>query len=147
MSRRTTGRNIDDLLAEVADEAEAAERTADPDAPLPEHVKITRPGHARSKVLQVRLNPDEMAAVEAIAERRGLPVSTVAREQILQLLADDAAFGSTGSPLRRYFLDAADRANESADALRRISHMLRSESVQRALAELDEPAFLSMGTT
>jgi hypothetical protein len=37
----------------------------------------------------VRLNPEEMAELEALAERRNLPVSTVAREQILRLLANE----------------------------------------------------------
>jgi hypothetical protein len=80
---------LEQALAE-ADEIEAAGGTTDPDAPLPDHIKVTRPGRARSKVLQVRLNPEEMAALEAIAERRNLPVSTVAREQILRLLREDA---------------------------------------------------------
>jgi hypothetical protein len=85
-----SNRKLLQAIAE-ADEIEAAEHTTDPDAPLPAHVKVSQPGRARSKVLQVRLNPEEMAALEAIAQDRGLPVSTVAREQILHLLsADDA---------------------------------------------------------
>lgn len=83
---------LDDLLAEVADEAEAGEADQT-ERPIPEHVKVTR-GNPRSKVLQVRLNPDEMAALEAIADRRELPVSTVAREQLLRLIAADAAAGT-----------------------------------------------------
>ena len=86
------GGKFEQALAE-ADDIEAAEHTTDPDAPLPAHVKISQPGHARSKVLQVRLNPAAMAALEEIAERRGLPVSTVAREQILRLLAEDGGYG------------------------------------------------------
>jgi hypothetical protein len=80
---------LDDLLAEIADEAEAGEADQT-ERPIPEHVKVTR-GNPRSKVLQVRLNPDEMAALEAIADRRELPVSTVAREQLLRLIAADPA--------------------------------------------------------
>ncbi len=87
MSKHLKKQELDDLLAEIADEAEATEHTTDRDAPLPAHVKVSQPGHARSKVLQVRLNPEELAALAAIAERRGLPVSTVAREQILRLVA------------------------------------------------------------
>ena len=37
----------------------------------------------------MRLNPEEMAALEVIAEHRGLPVSTSAREQLLRLLRED----------------------------------------------------------
>jgi hypothetical protein len=84
-------RRLNDLLAEVADEAEAAEADQT-ERPIPDHVKVTR-GNPRSKVLQVRLNPDEMAALEAIAERRELPVSTIAREQLLRLIAADTAAG------------------------------------------------------
>lgn len=79
---------LEQALAE-ADEIEAAERTIDPSTSLPGHVKVAQPGRTRSKVLQVRLNPDELARLEVIAERRGLPVSTVAREQILDLLSED----------------------------------------------------------
>lgn len=106
---------LEQALAE-ADEIEAAERTADPDAPLPAHVKVSQPGRARSKVLQVRLNPEELAALEAIAERRELPVSTVAREQLLRLLADDEA--ADPNPLGG-LLEMADRLNEYAHEVRR----------------------------
>lgn len=105
---------LDKALAE-ADDIEAAERTADPDAPLPAHVKVSHPGRARSKVLQVRLNPDEMATLEAIAERRNLPVSTVAREQILRLLDADAAESDPVSAL----VVTADRLKEYAMEVRR----------------------------
>jgi uncharacterized protein (DUF1778 family) len=64
-----------------------------PPPPTPPHVKASRPNLSRSKTLQVRLNPDEYAAIERIAEERGLPVSTIARAQLLALLdtptADD----------------------------------------------------------
>lgn len=106
---------LEQALAE-ADEIEAAERTTDPDAPLPANVKVSQPGRARSKVLQVRLNPDELAELEAIAERRGLPVSTVAREQILRLVAEDT--GEEPNPLGQ-LLDAAERVNEIAHEVRR----------------------------
>ncbi|ULP45937.1 ribbon-helix-helix domain-containing protein [Mycolicibacter virginiensis] len=84
------GKRLEQALAE-ADDIERAEADADPNAPIPAHVKVSRPGRARSKVLQVRLNPDEFDALEEIAERRGLPVSTVAREQLLRLIAADEA--------------------------------------------------------
>jgi hypothetical protein len=82
-------KSLEDRLADIADEAEAGEedQTA---RPIPAHVKVTR-GHPRSRVLQVRLNPDEYAAIERIAERRGLPASTVAREELLKLVAEEDA--------------------------------------------------------
>lgn len=77
--------SFDDRLAQIGAEAEAAE-SDQTDRPLPAHVNVTRPGRARSKVLQVRLNSDEFEALETIAAARGLPVSTVAREQLLGLI-------------------------------------------------------------
>lgn len=59
--------------------------------PPPGHLTVSRPNRARSKVLQVRLSPEEFEAVERAAERRGLPASTVARERLLRLLSEDAA--------------------------------------------------------
>lgn len=81
------GERLDQAIAEAADiEAAEAARGHDDDAPLPPHVKVSRPNRARSRVLQVRLNPDEMEALEQFARRCGLPVSTVAREQLLHLV-------------------------------------------------------------
>jgi hypothetical protein len=59
--------------------------------PPPGPVTVSRPIQARSKVLQVRLSPEEFDAVERAAERRGLPASTVARERLLKMLNEDAA--------------------------------------------------------
>lgn len=75
--------SIDRLLDEAAADAEAAED--DIEVEIPAHVKITR-GGPRTRVLQVRLNDDELAALEALAESRGLPPSTVVRELILNAL-------------------------------------------------------------
>ena len=73
----------------IAEEVENAP-DEDDDQSLPEHVTVSRPGHARSKVLQVRLNPDEYEAVERIARRRGLPASTVARAWLLEKAAEES---------------------------------------------------------
>jgi hypothetical protein len=82
-------KSLEDRLAAVGEEAEAGEEDQTV-KPIPAHVKVTR-GNPRSKVLQVRLNPDEHAAIERIAERRGLPASTIAREELLKLIADEDA--------------------------------------------------------
>jgi hypothetical protein len=87
MSKKTVDERLADRLARIGDEAEAGEQDQTA-RPIPENVKVTR-GNARRKVLQVRLNPDEYAAIERIAERRGLPASTVAREALLTLIADE----------------------------------------------------------
>ncbi len=84
------GKRLEQALAE-ADDIERAEADVDPDAPIAAHVTVSRPGRARSKVLQVRLNPEEFEAVERAAERRGLPASTVARDRLLKMLKEDAA--------------------------------------------------------
>lgn len=52
-------------------------------------MKVSRPNRARSKVLQVRLNPEEFEAIERIAAARGQPASTVARERLLQMIQED----------------------------------------------------------
>ncbi len=84
--------NDDELRRTVESIAEEAENAPDEDdgQPLPEHVTVSRPGHARSKVLQVRLNPDEYEAVEKIARGRGLPASTVARAWLLEKVAEES---------------------------------------------------------
>ena len=79
---------LKDLLDTEGAAAGAAE--ADQDSPGRTDVKVTR-GHDRTKTLQIRLNEDELDAVIALAKGRGLPVSTVARQLLLQSLvpADD----------------------------------------------------------
>ncbi|MGB3954949.1 MAG: CopG family transcriptional regulator [Brooklawnia sp.] len=79
--------SISDL---IASEADAAERN--PDAPIKPGSKVTR-GHQRAKTLQVRLNVEEFDALTHLAEQRGLPVSTLARDLLLSHLAgsDDSA--------------------------------------------------------
>jgi hypothetical protein len=83
-------KRIDELLAAEGAAAEAFEE--DQSTPYPENVKISR-GNPRSKVLQVRLNPDEFAAIERIAATRKLPASTVARELLLRLIAEETSGG------------------------------------------------------
>lgn len=110
------GKGIDDLLAEIGAEAEAAEARQAGRA-IPSHVRVTR-GNPRSKVLQVRLNPEELESLERIAQRRELPVSTIAREQLLRLIAED----HMGSPralmqLREKLAGAADTILQVADTI------------------------------
>jgi|GEM_PF-1003111 len=81
--------SIADKLARIGDEAEAAENDQT-ERPLPDHVKVSQPGRARSRVLQVRLNPDEYQALQELADQRNLPVSTIAREQLLKLTTGDS---------------------------------------------------------
>ena len=78
--------SISDL---IATEADAVERN--PDAPIKRGSRVTR-GHNRARTLQVRLNADELDALVALAEQRGIPVSTLARDLLLsQLAASDTS--------------------------------------------------------
>jgi hypothetical protein len=71
--------DIEGLLAE-----EAADSEANPDAPVATGSTISRPNRARSTVYSVRLNPEEVAAVQALAEAAGLPASTLVRSWIIE---------------------------------------------------------------
>ena len=103
---------LDEKIARIAREAEAAEADQT-DRPLPPGTKVSRPNLARSKVLQVRLNPEEFAAVERLADARGLPLSTVARGKLLELLdTDDSGLDVTGQ-----MVAAAARITELAALL------------------------------
>jgi predicted DNA binding CopG/RHH family protein len=75
---------IEDL---IASEAEASERNQD--APIRPGTKLTR-GHGRSRTLQVRLNEEELQTIAALAEQRGVPASTLARDLLLTHLSGDA---------------------------------------------------------
>ena len=100
-----------DRLARIGDEAEAGEDDQSV-KPIPGHVKVTR-GNPRSKVLQVRLNPDELDALKA-SPPADLPVSTIAREHLLRLIADD----DTAAEDRLLQLITATRVQALADDMR-----------------------------
>jgi len=65
-------------------DAEAEHTEQHRDATAKSDTKVSRPGHGRSAVFSVRLNADEVAALEAAAEDAGLPPSTLARSWILE---------------------------------------------------------------
>ena len=79
--------SISDL---IATEAAATERN--PNAAIKPGSKVTR-SHNRAKTLQVRLNAGELDALTVLAEQRGIPVSTLARDFLLSHLT-----GSDESP-------------------------------------------------
>jgi len=87
----TRKQELADLIDEVAADAEAVKDLPDDGSPLPAHVKTSRPNQIRGRVLQVRLNDDELEALERIAERKGVPVSTLARGHLMQLIELDWA--------------------------------------------------------
>ncbi len=129
MSKKTVDEQLVDRLARIGDQAEAGEEDQVA-KPIPEHVKVTR-GNGRSKVLQVRLNPDEYEAIERIARGRRLPPSTVAREALLELIDN--------SPLQDPFTTLAalaDRIKAIAVDVVNDYPQLRDEHRRRAAGEL-----------
>ena len=74
--------SINDLIA-----AEATAAEQNPDTPLKAGSTLTR-GHNRARTLQIRLNDDELAALARVAEERGVPASTLARDLLLRELSD-----------------------------------------------------------
>lgn len=95
--------NIKELLDAEGNAAEEAELQADPNSPLPDLVKVTR-GHSRTSTLQVRLNGDEMQALQLLAKARGVPASTMARSILLTALAPSS---DAGAALARIESDVA----------------------------------------
>ena len=73
--------NIERLIAEETTTSEQ-----DPDAPISNDAKLSRPNRKRSAVYSIRLDPDEVAALQARAEEMGLPASTLARSWIIEQL-------------------------------------------------------------
>lgn len=76
---------MSDLDALLDTEAEHTEQHRD--EPATPGTKVTKPGQARSTVYSVRLNPDEVAALQVLADEAGLPPSTLVRSWILERLS------------------------------------------------------------
>jgi hypothetical protein len=74
---------IDDLIA--------AEGAAAENGQLPADVAAERRNMGRSVMFSIRLNPDELAALERYAGQRGLPARTLARAWILARLHEEAS--------------------------------------------------------
>ncbi|MGI9192971.1 MAG: hypothetical protein ACR2FO_00435 [Actinomycetota bacterium] len=66
----------------IAREGEASE--ANRDAPIPKGARVTRPNRGRSTVYSIRLNPEEIAEVQALADSAQLPASTLVRSWIIE---------------------------------------------------------------
>ncbi len=57
--------------------------------PIPNGAKITQPNRGRSTVYSIRLNLDEVAALETIADAAGVPGSTLARSWIVERMQEE----------------------------------------------------------
>jgi hypothetical protein len=77
---------MSDIEKIIEEETEASE--TNPDAPVPDGAKVTRPNRGRSTVYSIRLNPDEVAALQSIAETAGIPGSTLARSWIVERIQE-----------------------------------------------------------
>jgi hypothetical protein len=97
--------DLDRLLREEAEHAEAHQ-----DAPIREETTVSRPGHARSTVYSVRLNADEVAGLQELADEAGLPASTLVRSWIVERLR---AHGET-SDVRKIIHDEVQSAVRDA---------------------------------
>ena len=99
---------MSDEIYELLDaESDAAEQMKDGDSDVDVNGPIAR-GHPRSRTLQVRLSPEEYERIQDAADVRGIPVSTMARAYLLQVIepADDLK-------------DAVDRLERNVAELRR----------------------------
>ena len=80
---------MSDIEKIIEEETEASE--ANPDAPIAERAKVTRPNRRRSTVYSIRLNTDEVAALQSIADAAGVPGSTLARSWIVERIQEEEA--------------------------------------------------------
>lgn len=88
------------------EEAEHAEATKDNPIPTSAVARATRPNRGRSVMFSLRLNPDELAAVQALAEEQDVPASTLVRGWIVrQLAAEQAGTADTTAMLDRLETD------------------------------------------
>ncbi len=74
-----------DLQRLLAHEADYAEQHRDD--PIPPGARATRPNRAKSVMFSLRLVPEEMAEVQALAHDSGVPASALVRGWITQRLA------------------------------------------------------------
>lgn len=76
---------MSDLQRLIAEEAEHAELHRDD--PMPTDARGTRLNRAKSVMFSLRLNPEEFAAVQELANSSDVPVSALVRGWIVQRLA------------------------------------------------------------
>jgi hypothetical protein len=101
-----TRKNDAELRRLLDEEAEHAEATKDEPIPADALARATRPNRGKSVMFSLRLQPDELAAVQALAEDQGVPASTLVRGWIVrQLAAEHAGAADTAAMLDRLETD------------------------------------------
>ena len=89
---------MSDIEKIIEEETDASE--ANPDAPIAKGAKVTRLNRRRSTVYSIRLNPDEVAALQSIADAAGVPGSTLARAWIVERIQEEAGLSDAEAELR-----------------------------------------------
>jgi hypothetical protein len=75
---------MSDLQRLISEEAEYAERHRE--EPIPAAARATRRNRAKSVMFSLRLNPEELAAVQRLARDSDVPASALVRGWIVQRL-------------------------------------------------------------
>lgn len=75
---------MNDVQRLIDDEAAYSESHGDD--PMPADARSTRPNRAKSVMFSLRLNPDELAAVQNLARAGDVPASALVRGWIVQCL-------------------------------------------------------------
>jgi len=78
---------MNDLERLLSEEAEYAEQHRED--PIPADARATRPNRTKSVMFSLRLNPDELAAVQELARESDIPASALVRGWIVQRLDAD----------------------------------------------------------
>jgi len=78
-------KNTDDVTAATREEARRLEQQADSTEPYPHGTAISRP-NAPSRMFNLRLSDEQFEALQAVANARHLPMSTMARAWLLDRL-------------------------------------------------------------
>jgi hypothetical protein len=99
---------LHELIDTEADHAEAHR-----DDPIPATARGTRPHRAKSGMLSLRLNPDELTAIQTLARERDVPASALVRGWILQQLTNEASTPTDTAT-------AVDRLEADVRALRKL---------------------------
>lgn len=78
-------KKTDDVTAAMREEARRLEQQADSTEPYPDVIVISRP-NAPSRMFNLRLSDDQFEALQAVANAKHLPMSTMARAWLLDRL-------------------------------------------------------------
>ncbi len=113
-----TDEELKDLIRQEAEHADATVND-----PLPAGAKPVRRNRSKSVLFSVRLKPEELAALHALAADAELPTSTLVRSWILDRIANSGAKDTTTA-----LHDTIDQLVE----LLALATSLKSQTMERA---------------